>query len=182
MCPSSRWTRACLRYLPVPVEASLLTRYHVTCVIVQVKSTNGDTFLGGEDFDNAVLDHLISEFKKSNGIDLSQDALALQRLREAAETAKIELSSTVQSQISLPFITADATGPKHLNLTMSRAQYEKLVGDLIDRTVGPCKTSLQDAGLTTSVSNVVTLFQIPVLCLTRSVFCRILTRLFWWGE
>ncbi len=115
--------------------------------VFEVKSTNGDTFLGGEDFDNAVVDYLVSEFKKDNGIDLKSDKLALQRLKEAAEKAKIELSSAEQTDINLPFITADKTGPKHINLKMTRAKLEALVEDLIARTIPPCKTALKDAGI-----------------------------------
>ena len=118
--------------------------------VFEVKSTNGDTFLGGEDFDNAVVDYLISEFKKDNGIDLKSDKLALQRLKEAAEKAKIELSSAEQTDINLPFITADKTGPKHINLKMTRAKLEALVEDLIARTLPPCKTALSDAGISAS--------------------------------
>ena len=116
--------------------------------VFEVKSTNGDTFLGGEDFDNTIVDYLIGEFKKDNGIDLRTDKLALQRLKEAAEKAKIELSSAEQTDINLPFITADKTGPKHINLKMTRAKLEALVEDLISRTLPPCKTALKDAGLT----------------------------------
>merc|ERR1712205_98228 len=111
----------------------------------EVKSTNGDTSLGGEDLDHIVLNHLVQEFKKSQGLDLSQDKLAVQRLREAAETAKIELSSKVQTDINLPFITADQTGPKHLNLQISRSKLEQLVGEMIEKTKGPCETALKDA-------------------------------------
>ena len=118
--------------------------------VFEVKSTNGDTFLGGEDFDNAIVDYLLSEFKKENGIDLKSDKLALQRLKEAAEKAKIELSSAIQTEINLPFITADKTGPKHINLKMTRAKLEALVEDLISRTIPPCKTALKDAGLSAS--------------------------------
>jgi molecular chaperone DnaK len=118
--------------------------------VFEVKSTNGDTFLGGEDFDNAIVDYLISEFKKDNGIDLKSDKLALQRLKEAAEKAKIELSSAEQTDINLPFITADKTGPKHINIKMTRAKLEALVEDLIARTMPPCKTALKDAGITAS--------------------------------
>jgi molecular chaperone DnaK len=118
--------------------------------VFEVKSTNGDTFLGGEDFDNAVVNYLISEFKKDSGIDLKTDKLALQRLKEAAEKAKIELSSAEQTDINLPFITADKTGPKHINLKMTRAKLEALVEDLIARTMPPCKTALKDAGITAS--------------------------------
>jgi molecular chaperone DnaK len=116
--------------------------------VFEVKSTNGDTFLGGEDFDNIIVDYLISEFKKDNGIDLKTDKLALQRLKEAAEKAKIELSSAEQTDVNLPFITADKTGPKHINLKMTRAKLEALVEDLILKTLPPCKTALKDAGLT----------------------------------
>lgn len=115
--------------------------------VFEVKSTNGDTFLGGEDFDRRILDYLVEEFKKESGIDLKNDRLALQRLKEAAEKAKIELSSTTQTEINLPFITADASGPKHLNIKLSRAKLEDLVADLIEKTVEPCKKALADAGL-----------------------------------
>ena len=115
--------------------------------VFEVKSTNGDTFLGGEDFDNAVVEYLLNEFKKDSGIDLKSDKLALQRLKEAAEKAKIELSSAAQTEINLPFITADKTGPKHINLKMTRAKLEALVEDLISRTIPPCETALKDAGL-----------------------------------
>ena len=115
--------------------------------VFEVKSTNGDTFLGGEDFDNTIVEYLISEFKKDSGVDLKSDKLALQRLKEAAEKAKIELSSAEQTDINLPFITADKTGPKHINLKMTRAKLEALVEDLIARTIPPCKTALKDAGI-----------------------------------
>ena len=115
--------------------------------VFEVKSTNGDTFLGGEDFDNTIVEYLLNEFKKENGIDLKSDKLALQRLKEAAEKAKIELSSATQTEINLPFITADKTGPKHINLKMTRAKLEALVEDLISRTIPPCKTALSDAGM-----------------------------------
>jgi len=118
--------------------------------VFEVKSTNGDTFLGGEDFDNTIVQYLLTEFKKENGIDLKSDKLALQRLKEAAEKAKIELSSATQTEINLPFITADKTGPKHINLKMTRAKLEALVEDLIARTLPPCKTALKDAGLSAS--------------------------------
>ena len=118
--------------------------------VFEVKSTNGDTFLGGEDFDNTIVNYLLSEFKKESGIDLKSDKLALQRLKEAAEKAKIELSSATQTEINLPFITADKTGPKHINLKMTRAKLEALVEDLISRTLPPCKTALKDAGLSAS--------------------------------
>ena len=116
--------------------------------VFEVKSTNGDTTLGGEDFDSTIVDYLASEFKKDNAIDLKQDKLALQRLREAAEKAKIELSSSTQTEINLPFITADKTGPKHINIKMTRAKLEALVEDLIAKTMPPCKTALKDAGIT----------------------------------
>ncbi|XP_042061547.1 heat shock 70 kDa protein, mitochondrial-like [Salvia splendens] len=115
--------------------------------VFEVKATNGDTFLGGEDFDNALLEFLVSEFKRTDNIDLSKDRLALQRLREAAEKAKIELSSTTQTEISLPFITADSTGPRHLNITLPRSKFEALVNSLIERTRNPCKSCLKDAGI-----------------------------------
>ncbi|MBR1648217.1 MAG: molecular chaperone DnaK [Alphaproteobacteria bacterium] len=115
--------------------------------VFEVKSTNGDTFLGGEDFDQRIVNYLADEFKKENGIDLKNDRLALQRLKEAAEKAKIELSSATQTDVNLPFITADATGPKHLNIKLTRAKLESLVDDLIERTVAPCKKALADAGL-----------------------------------
>ena len=118
--------------------------------VFEVKSTNGDTFLGGEDFDNAIVGYLIDEFKKDSGIDLKSDKLALQRLKEAAEKAKIELSAAEQTDINLPFITADKTGPKHINLKMTRAKLEALVEDLIARTIPPCKTALKDAGISAS--------------------------------
>ncbi|KAG6409098.1 hypothetical protein SASPL_132130 [Salvia splendens] len=114
-----------------------------------VKATNGDTFLGGEDFDNTLLEFLVSEFKRTDSIDLSKDRLALQRLREAAEKAKIELSSTAQTEISLPFITADSTGPRHLNITLTRSKFEALVNSLIERTKNPCRSCLKDAGIST---------------------------------
>ena len=115
--------------------------------VFEVKSTNGDTFLGGEDFDMRLVDYLANEFKKESGIDLRGDKLALQRLKEAAEKAKIELSSTTQTEINLPFITADKTGPKHLTMKLTRAKLESLVDDLIQKTVGPCQNALKDAGL-----------------------------------
>ncbi len=115
--------------------------------VFEVKSTNGDTFLGGEDFDSRIIDYLADEFKKEQGIDLRQDKLALQRLKEAAEKAKIELSSTTQTDVNLPFITADASGPKHLNIRLSRAKLEALVEDLVKRTIDPLKAALKDAGL-----------------------------------
>jgi molecular chaperone DnaK len=118
--------------------------------VFEVKSTNGDTFLGGEDFDMRILKYLTDEFKKDNSVDLSKDPLALQRLKEASEKAKIELSSTLETEINLPYITADATGPKHLNVKLTRAKLEQLVDDLIERTVKPCENALQDAGLKAS--------------------------------
>lgn len=116
----------------------------------QVKSTAGDTHLGGDDFDQAVIDWLVDEFKKDQGIDLKKDKMALQRLKEAAEKAKIELSTTQQTEINLPFITADASGPKHLTITLTRSKLEQLVMDLVEKTMGPCKQALADAGKTTS--------------------------------
>jgi molecular chaperone DnaK len=116
----------------------------------EVLSTNGDTFLGGEDFDQRVIDYIIGEFKKDQGVDLSKDVLALQRLKEAAEKAKIELSSSTQTDINLPYITADASGPKHLNLKLTRAKLEALVEDLIDKTIRPCEIAIKDAGVKTS--------------------------------
>jgi len=118
--------------------------------VFEVKATNGDTFLGGEDFDARLLDHIISEFKKTSGIDLRGDRLALQRLREAAEKTKCELSSTIQTEINLPYITADASGPKHLNMKLTRAKFESLVDDLISKTLDPCKACLKDAGISSS--------------------------------
>ncbi|MCA1951600.1 MAG: molecular chaperone DnaK, partial [Hyphomicrobiales bacterium] len=115
--------------------------------VFEVKSTNGDTFLGGEDFDMRLVEYLADEFRKEQGIDLKKDKLALQRLKEAAEKAKIELSSTAQTEINLPYITADATGPKHLALKLSRAKFESLVDDLVQRTIEPCKKALKDAGI-----------------------------------
>ena len=117
---------------------------------IEVLSTNGDTFLGGEDFDQRLMDHIIDEFKKDSGVDLRNDVLALQRLKEAAEKAKIELSSTTQTTVNLPYITADATGPKHVNVTISRAKFEALVDDLIQRSIEPCKIALKDANVALS--------------------------------
>ncbi|HUI21744.1 MAG TPA: molecular chaperone DnaK [Methylocella sp.] len=125
--------------------------------VFEVKSTNGDTFLGGEDFDTRLVEYLTAEFKKDNGIDLKKDKLALQRLKEAAEKAKIELSSATQTEINLPYITADATGPKHLTLKLTRAKFEALVDDLIQKTVEPCRKALKDAGLTAGEINEVVL-------------------------
>src|SRR6185437_12506676 len=118
--------------------------------VFEVKSTNGDTFLGGEDFDIRLVDYLADEFKKEQGIDLRKDKLALQRLKEAAEKAKIELSASTQTEINLPFITADASGPKHLTLKLTRAKFESLVEDLIQKTVEPCRQALKDAGISAS--------------------------------
>jgi molecular chaperone DnaK len=118
--------------------------------LFEVKSTNGDTFLGGEDFDTRIMDYLADEFRKETGIDLRKDRLALQRLKDAAEKAKIELSSAMETDVNLPFITADQHGPKHLNIRLSRAKLEALVDDLIQRTVGPCKAALKDAGMQAS--------------------------------
>ena len=118
--------------------------------VFEVKSTNGDTFLGGEDFDKNIIDYLADEFRKEQGIDLRNDRLALQRLKEAAEKAKIELSSSMQTDVNLPFITADQHGPKHLNIKLTRAKLEALVDDLIQRTIGPCRSALKDAGLKAS--------------------------------
>jgi molecular chaperone DnaK len=125
--------------------------------VFEVKATNGDTFLGGEDFDKRVIDYLADEFRKDSGIDLRKDRLALQRLKDAAEKAKIELSSTAQTDVNLPFITADQSGPKHLNIKLSRAKLEALVDDLIQRTIAPCKAALKDAGLQSSDINEVVL-------------------------
>jgi molecular chaperone DnaK len=125
--------------------------------VFEVKATNGDTFLGGEDFDKRIIDYLADEFRKENGIDLRKDRLALQRLKDAAEKAKIELSSATQTDVNLPFITADQAGPKHLNIKLSRAKLEALVDDLIQRTIDPCKAALKDAGLQPSDINEVVL-------------------------
>ncbi|RKY87394.1 molecular chaperone DnaK [candidate division KSB1 bacterium] len=124
--------------------------------VFEVKSTNGDTHLGGDDFDQRVIEWITEEFKKQEGIDLTKDPMALQRLKEAAEKAKIELSSTLQTEINLPFITATESGPKHLNLTLTRAKFEQLIDDLLKRTIGPCEKALKDAGLTPSqINNVI---------------------------
>ena len=119
--------------------------------VFEVISTNGDTHLGGDDFDQRVIDWLVDEFKKSDGIDLSKDQMALQRLKEGAEKAKIELSSAQETDINLPFITADASGPKHLNIKLSRSKLEELVHDLLDRTEGPCRQALEDAKVDTKI-------------------------------
>ncbi|MCX5848513.1 MAG: molecular chaperone DnaK [Deltaproteobacteria bacterium] len=125
--------------------------------VFEVKSTNGDTHLGGEDFDQRVMDYLVAEFKKDQGIDLRSDKMALQRLKEAAEKAKMELSTTMETDINLPFITADASGPKHMNIKLSRAKLESLVEELINRVVGPCQTAIKDANLSTKDINEVIL-------------------------
>ena len=125
--------------------------------VFEVKSTNGDTFLGGEDFDQCIIDYLADEFKKESGVNLREDRLALQRLKEAAEKAKTELSSAVQTEVNLPFITADASGPKHLNIKITRAKLEALVEHLIDRTIEPCKSALKDAGISAGEVNEVIL-------------------------
>jgi molecular chaperone DnaK len=118
--------------------------------VIEVKSTNGNTYLGGDDFDLRVIDWMVEEFKKDQGIDLKSDKMALQRLKEAAEKAKVELSNAMETEINLPFITADATGPKHLLMKLSRAKLEQLVGDLIENSIGPCKNALSDANLSSS--------------------------------
>ena len=120
---------------------------------LEVLSTNGDTFLGGEDFDQRIIDYIIAEFKKEQGVDLSKDVLALQRLKEAAEKAKIELSNSAQTDINLPYITADASGPKHLNIKLTRSKLEALVEELIERTIAPCRTAMKDAGISVSDIN-----------------------------
>jgi molecular chaperone DnaK len=125
--------------------------------VFEVKSTNGDTHLGGEDFDVVLVNHLLSEFKKETNIDLSTDRMAIQRIREAAEKAKIELSSTSQTEINLPFITADAAGPRHINSKLLRSQFETLVAPLVQRTVDPCRKALADAGVKPSDINEVIL-------------------------
>ena len=115
--------------------------------VVEVKSTNGDTHLGGDNIDQRVIDWILAEFKKDQGVDLSKDPMAMQRLKEAAEKAKIELSNVVETEVNLPFITADASGPKHLQLKLTRSKLEQLVEDIISRSIGPCKQALKDAGL-----------------------------------
>ena len=125
--------------------------------VFEVKSTNGDTHLGGDDFDQKIMNWIADEFKKSDGIDLKKDAMALQRLREASEAAKKELSTSKQTEINLPFITADSSGPKHLNLTLTRAKFEKLVADLVERTIDPCVKAIKDAGLSPSEINEIVL-------------------------
>ena len=116
--------------------------------VVEVKSTNGDTHLGGDNIDQRIIDWLIQEFKKDQGVDVSKDQMALQRLKEAAEKAKIELSTLLETEINLPFLTADASGPKHLTIKLTRARYEQMIDDILQRTIGPCKQALQDAGMT----------------------------------
>src|SRR5204863_4589919 len=116
--------------------------------VVEVLSTNGDTHLGGDDFDQRIIDHLVQEFKKDQGIDVSKDKMVMQRLKEAAEKAKIELSSVSETDINLPFLTADASGPKHMNMKLSRAKLESLIHDLIERSIEPCQKALKDAGKT----------------------------------
>lgn len=113
--------------------------------VFEVKSTNGDTLLGGEDFDNAIVNYLVGEFKKDQGIDITKDPMAMQRLKEAAEKSKIELSSSMQTDINLPYLTMDASGPKHMNLKFTRAKMESLVNDLIKRTISPCQKAINDA-------------------------------------
>lgn len=125
--------------------------------VFEVKSTNGDTHLGGEDFDIVLVNHIVTKFKNEQNIDLTKDRMAIQRIREAAEKAKIELSSTAQTDINLPYITADATGPKHINMKISRSQFEQLTKSLVDRTIEPCKKAIRDAGITTSEINEVIL-------------------------
>jgi molecular chaperone DnaK len=115
--------------------------------VFEVKSTNGDTFLGADDFDELILEWMTNEFKQETGIDLASDRMALQRLRDAAERAKVELSSVLETEINLPFITADASGPQHMVKTLSRARLEQLVANLVDRTEGPCRQALTDSGL-----------------------------------
>jgi molecular chaperone DnaK len=116
--------------------------------VVEVKSTNGDTHLGGDNIDQRIIDWLITEFKKDQGIDVSKDQMALQRLKEAAEKAKIELSTLLETEINLPFLTADATGPKHLTIKLTRARFEQMVDDILQRSVGPCKQAMADAAVT----------------------------------
>ena len=118
--------------------------------VLEVLSTAGDTHLGGDDFDQRIIDWMVAEFKKSNGIDLSSDKMAMQRLKEAAEKAKIELSGMAQTSINQPYITADATGPKHLELTLTRAKFNELTADLVERTMGPVRQAMSDAGLSAS--------------------------------
>ncbi|SVD83540.1 uncharacterized protein METZ01_LOCUS436394, partial [marine metagenome] len=121
--------------------------------VFEVQSTNGDTYLGGDDFDERIMDWICDDFKRDQGIDLKQDNMALQRLKEAAEKAKMELSTVIQTEINLPFITADSSGPKHLSMTLARSKLEQLVGDLIDRTSDPCRQALADAGISSTQVN-----------------------------
>src|SRR5919197_1089018 len=143
------------KYSPAEISAFVLQKMKQTAEdylgegVFEVKATHGDTFLGGEDFDQRVMDYLADEFRKDQGIDLRKDRMALQRLKEAAEKAKCELSTVSETEINLPFITADQTGPKHLNMKLTRAKLEALCADLLDRLEGPCVTALKDAGLTT---------------------------------
>ena len=125
--------------------------------VFEVKSTNGDTYLGGDDFDLRIIDWLVAEFRKDQGIDLRKDKMALQRLKEAAEKAKIELSSSLETEINLPFVTADASGPKHMNIKLSRSKLEQLVDDLVQKTIEPCRRALSDAGLTAKDINEIVL-------------------------
>src|SRR5579885_3026779 len=143
-------TAAALAYGLEKKGTGIIAVYDLGGGTFEVKATNGDTFLGGEDFDKRVIDYLADEFKKEQGIDLRSDRLALQRLKEAAEKAKIELSSSTQTEVNLPFITADQTGPKHLNIKLTRAKLEALVDDLIQKTIEPCRNALKDAGLKAS--------------------------------
>ena len=133
--------------------------------VVEVVATNGDTHLGGDDFDDVIIDYLIEEFKKDSGIDIGKDRMVLQRLKEAAERAKIELSSAMQTDINLPFLTADATGPKHLNLTLSRSKFEQLIGDLVQRSLEPCRKALKDANKTSGDIDEVILVGGSIECL-----------------
>ena len=125
--------------------------------VIEVKSTNGDTTLGGDDFDRLIMDYFMSEFKKENGVDISSDKMALQRLREGAEKAKTELSSALETEVNLPFITADQNGPKHLLIKLSRSKLEQIIDDKIKSTLRPCKNALKDAGLKASDINEVIL-------------------------
>src|SRR6056297_1915363 len=143
----------------------------------EVMSTNGDTFLGGEDFDNRLIDHLVDEFKKEQGVDLSNDALAMQRLKEAAEKAKIELSSTEQTDVNLPYITADQSGPKHMNIKITRAKLESLVEELVKRTIDPCKMALKDAGVSASDVDDVLLLDVTPLSLGIETMGGVMTKL-----
>ncbi|KAJ8959546.1 hypothetical protein NQ314_006283 [Rhamnusium bicolor] len=131
-------------------DAGQIAGLNVLRGVFEVKSTNGDTFLGGEDFDNVLVNHLVSEFKKEQGIDITKDAMAMQRLKEAAEKAKCELSSSLQTDINLPYLTMDSSGPKHMNLKLSRSKFESLVGELIKRTIQPCQKALKDAEVSKS--------------------------------